>query len=79
MLEKEEAIKTVYYDEEDGFGSMANTLKHARKYNDEITLEDVRLWYARHLGTKRQLKGYNSFIAREAYQHYQMDIFFLKI
>ena len=32
-------------------------------------------WLAKNLGTKIQLKGYNSFVAREAYQEYEMDLF----
>ena len=39
MVSKEEAIAKAYYDEEDGFGSMAKTLKFAQKYNKDVTLE----------------------------------------
>ena len=79
MLTIEESIGKAYYDEEDGIGSMAKTLKGARKYNDEVTIDDVRNWFAKHIGTKRQLKGYNSFVANRAWEYYQIDIFSLKI
>ena len=79
MLEKDSAISKAYYDEEDGFGSMTKTFKDAKKYNDEVTLEDVRSWFSKNLGRKIQLKGYNRFVAREAYQEYEMDLFSLKI
>ena len=57
---------------------MAKTLKDAKKYNNEVTLDDVRNWLAKHIGTKKQSKGYNSFVAQEAYQYYQIDIFFFE-
>jgi hypothetical protein len=78
MVTIEESIKNAYYDEEDGFGSMAKTLKDAKKYNDKVTIDDVKNWFAKHIGTKRQLKGYNSFIANQPYEYYQMDLFFFE-
>ena len=78
MVTIENAIGKSYYDEEDGFGSMAKTLKDAKKYNNEVTLEDVKNWFAKHIGTKRQLRGYNSFVAQKSYQYYQTDIFFFE-
>ena len=78
MLTIEESIGKSYYDEEDGFGSMAKTLKDAKKYNDEVTMDDVRKWFAKHIGTKLQLRGYNRFIANRSYEYYQIDIFFFE-
>ena len=46
---------------------MAKTLKFAQKYNKDVTLEDVKNWFVKNLGRKIQLKGYNSFVAREAF------------
>lgn len=43
MLSVDESISKAYYDEEDGFGSMAKTLKFAQKYNKDVTLEDVKI------------------------------------
>ena len=49
MVTIEESIKNAYYDEEDGFGSMAKTLKDAKKYNDKVTIDDVKNWFAKHI------------------------------
>ena len=57
---------------------MAKTLKFAQKYNKDVNLEDVKNWFAKNLSRKIQLKGYNSFVAREAYQEYEMDLFFFE-
>ena len=78
MVSLEDCIAKSYYDEEDGFGSMAKTLKDAKKYDNSTTLEDVRNWFAKNIGTKRQLRGYNSFVADEPYFEYQIDIFFFE-
>ena len=78
MLTINESIQKSYYDEGDGFGSMAKTLKVAKKYNNEVTLDDVRNWFGKHIGTNKQLKGYNSFVAQGAYQHHQIHIFFFE-
>ena len=74
MLTIEESIGNTYYDE----GSMTKTLKDAKTYNDEVTIDDVRNFSSKHIGTKRQLKGYNSFIANKPYEYYQIDIFFFE-
>ena len=78
MLSVDEFISKAYYDEEDCFGSMVKTLKFAQKYNKDVTLEDVKKWFAKNLSRKIQLKGYNSFVAREAHQEYAMDFFFFE-
>jgi len=77
VLTIDESIGKAYYVEEDGFGSMTKTLKYAKKYNDEVTVDDVRTRFSKHIGTKGQLMGYNSFIANKACEYYQRDIFFL--
>ena len=47
MLTIEEAISKAYYDDEDGFGSMNKTLTEARSYNEHVSLEDARNWFAK--------------------------------
>jgi len=71
-------IAKVYYDHDTGFGSIENTLKEARKYSDKITYDDVKLWKDKHVGRKTQLRGYNSFIPKQAYEEYQMHIAFFE-
>ena len=78
MLTIEEAISKAYYDDEDGFGSMNKALTEAKRYNEKVSLEDVRNWFAKNIGTKRNLKGYNSFVVDQAYVEYQMDLFFFQ-
>ena len=42
MLYVDESISKAYYDEEDGFGSMAKTLKFTQKSNNYVTVEDAK-------------------------------------
>ena len=77
MLTIEESIGKVYHDE-NGFGSMSKTLKYAKKCNDEVTIDAGRNWFAKHIGTKRQLQGYNSVVANKDHEYYQIDIFFFE-
>ena len=48
----------------------------AKRYNEKVSLEDVKKWFAKNIGTKRNLKGYNSFVVDQSYVEYQMDLFF---
>ena len=73
---KENIIKNVYT-ELGGFGSNANTLKDARLYDKDISLNDVVKWKADNIQRSIQLKGMNSFIASKPKQEYQMDLMFL--
>ena len=51
MLTIEESISKAYYDDEDGFGCMNKTLTEAKRYNEQVSLEDVRSWFAKNIGT----------------------------
>jgi hypothetical protein len=42
MLSIEDSISKAYYDDEDGFGSMNKTLTDAKRYNEKVSLENVR-------------------------------------
>ena len=77
MDEKIKIIEKVYFDPA-GFGSVAETLKDARKYDKSITFEDVKKWKASQaFGQKSKMRGMNSFIADKPRDEYQMDLFFL--
>jgi hypothetical protein len=78
MVSIEHAISKAYYDDEDGFGSMNKTLTDAKRYNEKVSLENVKEWFAKNIGVKRNLRGYNSFIADRCYEEYQMDLFFFQ-
>ena len=49
----------------------------AKLKNKSITLEDVKAWMHKAVEQKKQLRGYNSFVAQRAKQEYQMDLFFI--
>jgi len=78
MLSIDDSISKVYYDVDDGYGSISKTFKDAKVYNNDITLQDVKDWFAKKIGTKKNLRGYNSFIVDACYIEYQMDLFFFQ-
>ncbi len=76
MDDKIKIIEKVYYDPA-GFGSISETLKDAKKYDESITYDDVKKWKASQaFGQKKQMKGMNSFIADAPHEEYQMDLLF---
>ena len=48
---KESIIAKVYYDPS-GYGSINETLKYAKKYNNTITYEDIKEWKSKTLNEK---------------------------
>ena len=75
-MSKSDIIEKIYYDLA-GYGSIQNTLKEARKYDNTITYDDVRNWKAKQpLGQKRQIRGTNRFIAKEPLEEFQIDLMF---
>ena len=71
-MDKNEIIKKVYYDPA-GFGSIQATLKDARNKDKTININDVKAWFKRNVERKTNLKGYNSFVANEPFEEFQMD------
>ena len=74
-LTKEQVISNVYYDLEDGFGSIQETYKKAKAQDTEITLDDVKKFMTKQ--PNKQSKGYrgtNSYTAPFARFEYQIDI-----
>ena len=76
-MTKDEIISKIYYDEA-GFGSVRQTYLEARAKDSSIKYDDVKKWLHKEVEQKKQLKGYNSFIAKETKEEYQVDLFFLK-
>ena len=76
-MSKADIISKIYYDPA-GFGSVKQTYLEARAKDPSIKYEDVKKWLHREVEQKNQLKGYNSFIANEPKEEYQIDLFFLK-
>jgi len=73
---KEEIIRRMCFDPA-GFGSIKNTLKDVRKIDKSITEAEVKEFIENNTEKKTNLKGYNSFIANEPKQEYQVDLFFM--
>ena len=75
-MNKNEIISKIYYDPA-GYGSIKETYLEARKKDPTITYADVQKWLHSKVEQKKQLKGYNSFIANEPREEYQIDLFFI--
>ena len=69
---KSEIIRQAYFDPA-GFGSLKDTLRDARASDKTITLKDVKAWFNRNIEQKRNLKGYNSWVAHEPFEEFQID------
>ena len=75
-MTKDEILSFIYLDQA-GYGSAAETYKDARKKDKTITMQDVKEFIAKHQDQKKQLRGYNSFIAHGPKEEYQVDLFFM--
>ena len=72
--EKDKIIRQIYYDEQ-GFGSISETYKEAKKVLGSITYNDVKDFLERQ--KSRQTKGYkgfNSYVANEPLEEIQIDL-----
>ena len=75
-MSKAETIKRVYFDKS-GFGSRRNTLADAKKIDNSITDADVKEFLNKNTEQKKQLKGFNSFVAPYPNYEYQLDLLFI--
>ena len=75
---KAEIISKIYNDLS-GFGSIKQTFDEARKIDKTITLNDVKEWKEKNIVRKTNLKGYNSYIASEPREEYQVDPFYVNL
>jgi hypothetical protein len=74
-LSKEDNISNIYYDLQDGYGSIKNTFDQAKKKDPSITYEDVQTWMKKQPNKQRKgYRGTNSFVAPFARYEYQIDI-----
>ena len=77
MADKDQdAILSKIYFDPAGYGSINQTLKEAKTYDNTITYDYVKNWIARHTERKTNLSGFNSFIAHSPHDEYQMDLMF---
>ena len=73
---KDDIINNIYYDRS-GYGSIATTYKDAKEKDKKITLNDVKEWFKKNVEQKKQLRGFNSFVAPHAFFEFQIDLFFI--
>ena len=76
-MTKDDIIAAICYDAA-GYGSIKQTYLEARAKDSSIKYDDVKKWLHKEVEQKKQLKGYNSFVANETKEEYQVDLFFLK-
>ena len=74
MTDKNKIISNIY---KENYGSRKDTLEEARKKDPSITYEDVKNWFDKNFVRKTNLRGFDSFIASEPYEEFQMDLFFI--
>ena len=73
---KDDIISSIYYDRS-GYGSVQTTYQDAKKKDKTITVNDVKKWFEKNVEKKKQLSGYNSFVAPCAKYEYEIDLFFI--
>ena len=73
--EKEKVLERIYYDVEDGFGSVRDLYEKARKVDVGITLDMVSAWMrAQPNKQTRNYKNYNSYAAPFPKYEFQIDL-----
>ena len=74
-LEKEKVLENIYYDVEEGFGSVRDLYEKARKVDAGITLDMVSTWMRAQPNKKtRNYKNYNSYAAPFPKYEFQIDL-----
>ena len=73
--DKDKIIRGVYYDADDGFGSINDTYKQSHRILNTITLNDVKDFLNRQKPRQtKAYRGFNSYVAKEPLQEIQVDI-----
>ena len=69
----ENMLRKLYYN--DGFGSINDTYKQAKKQLNSITIEDTKTWLEKQKGRQtKAYKGFNSYVADEPLEEMQIDL-----
>ena len=75
MSDKDKIIRQIYYDVEDGFGSIIETHKKAHHILNTITLNDVKEFLNKQKSRQtKAYRGFNSYVAKEPLQEIQVDL-----
>ena len=75
--DKYEITRQVYYDPDDGFGSIHATYKQAHHILNTITINDVKEFIEKQKGSNKQTKpyrGFNSYVAKKPLQDIRIDV-----
>ena len=77
-LEKDRKVAIIekVYHSEHGYRSIRETWKEAKKLDATIKEQDVKDWKADYEPRKKQVQGYNSFIANKPFEEFQVDLMF---
>ena len=60
---KQDVIKSVFYDDEYGYGSKINTLKHAKELDKDSTMDDIdKFMNEVSVRNKKGCSNYNGFL-----------------
>ncbi len=72
---KDATIKRIYYDVEDGYGSMRETFNKAKAINPDIKYEDVRAFMEKQkVHQLKHQRGSTRFVAKYPRHEFQMDL-----
>ena len=74
MDSKERVISEVYYNVRTGFGSIAETLKQAKRKDPRITRNVTNFSNQQDINQKRNRNRYNSFVPLFPREQYQIDL-----
>ena len=71
---KENILRNICYNE-DGFGSINETYKEAKKQLNTIAIEATKTWLEKQKGRQtKAYKGFNSYVADEPLEEMQIDL-----
>jgi hypothetical protein len=74
-LHKASVLRQVYYDSENGFGSINETFKQAKKILNTITYNDTKEFLEKQKSRQtKPYRGFNSYVAPNALHEIQVDI-----
>ena len=75
MSDKDKVIRQIYYDPDDGFGSINETYKKAHHILNTITVNDVKEFLNKQKSRlTKYYRGFNSYVAKEPLQEIQIDL-----
>ena len=72
---KNETISKIYNDPS-GHGSIKETWQDSKIKDKTITLLDVKKWFESNTQRRKNLHGFNSYVAPRPFFEYQVDLFF---